>query len=276
MGFAGAALKGSQTLIRLLQLLGSALILGIFSYFLALLNRHNLRTGKWVRAVEGIAGAAVLYTLLTTLLTCFVGGHAAFGTLALVFDLLFLGGFIAVAVMNRGGARACDGFVSTALGDGNADARPPPISNLNSRGGSYRPNYERACRLEKAAFAVAILLIFLFLLSALLQMLLVRNRKKEQRYGPSPANGYTSGSGKKGFFGRKQNAYTRDAELATTTVPTTTTTTTGVLETEKHHHHNGPLPVTTVAPNGAYAPNSIPTEGTTVATWTTPPPRVAY
>lgn len=68
-------------------------------------------------------------------------------------------------------------------------------------------------------------------------MLLVKNRKKEQRYGPSPANGYTSGSGKKGFFGRNQNTYTRDAEMATSTVPAT-----GVVETEKHHHHQNVRP----------------------------------
>lgn len=157
MGFAGAALKGTQTLIRLLQLLGSAAILGIFSYFLAVLNRHDLTTWKWVRAVEGIAGAAVLYTLLTTLLTCFVGGHMAFGGLALLLDLLFIGGMIAIAVLCRGGARSCDGFVSTALGDGDAERGGP--SNLNTGGRRYTPNYERACRLEKAAFALALILM---------------------------------------------------------------------------------------------------------------------
>lgn len=31
---------------------------------------------------------------------------------------------------------------------------------------------------------------------------MVRHRRKEAAFGPSPANNYTSGSGRKGFFGR--------------------------------------------------------------------------
>jgi hypothetical protein len=35
----------------------------------------------------------------------------------------------------------------------------------------------------------------------------VRNHRKEKRFGPGPANGYTSGSGtKRGLFGRKRRA----------------------------------------------------------------------
>lgn len=37
-----------------------------------------------------------------------------------------------------------------------------------------------------------------FLLSIGVEILLARHRKKEKRFGPSPANNYTSGSGRKG------------------------------------------------------------------------------
>jgi hypothetical protein len=42
-----------------------------------------------------------------------------------------------------------------------------------------------------------------FLFSALVELALVRHRRKEKRFGPGPANGYTSGSGKRrgGLFG---------------------------------------------------------------------------
>lgn len=44
-----------------------------------------------------------------------------------------------------------------------------------------------------------------FILSAILETLLIRHRRKAKRFGPSPVNGYTSGYGKtKGFFGRFQ------------------------------------------------------------------------
>lgn len=42
-----------------------------------------------------------------------------------------------------------------------------------------------------------------FLISAFLEVVLVHHRRKEHRFGPSPANNYTSGYGKRGgFFGR--------------------------------------------------------------------------
>ena len=43
----------------------------------------------------------------------------------------------------------------------------------------------------------------LFLLSAVFQLVLWLNHKKEKKYGPGPSNNYTSGSGKRSRFGRK-------------------------------------------------------------------------
>ncbi|KAI9882854.1 MAG: hypothetical protein M1823_005394 [Watsoniomyces obsoletus] len=234
----GLALKSVQSLLRLLQLLSAILILGIFSYFLATQARHDLFKPTWVKAVEGIAGAAVLWTLFALLLTFFVGGVTGFGALALVLDLLFFGAFIAVTILTRRGRR-CTGFVDTPLGFGDVNGRNVFIvpendddpEDRNEPVTTYRPNLLRTCRLLKAVFAVAIILFILFLISALLQILLVRNHRKEKRYGPSPANNYTQGSGNRRralpFFARKK-ANTRDAELA----PVAATT------ADKHNHHH--------------------------------------
>ena len=72
----------------------------------------------------------------------------------------------------------------------------------------------------------------LFLVSAFLQVALSRAQKKEKRYGPGPSNNYTSGSGKKKFWQRKnrQNKTHRDAEAGILGA--------GALTDEKHHHHN--------------------------------------
>ena len=43
----------------------------------------------------------------------------------------------------------------------------------------------------------------LFLLSAAFQLALWLNHKKEKKYGPGPSNNYTSGSGRRSRFGRK-------------------------------------------------------------------------
>ena len=55
----------------------------------------------------------------------------------------------------------------------------------------------------------------LFLLSIIAQVALSRSHKREKRYGPSPANNYTSGSGpaKRKPWQRKKKKTTHDAEL---------------------------------------------------------------
>lgn len=55
-----------------------------------------------------------------------------------------------------------------------------------------------------------------------MEVVLVRHRKKEQRYGPSPANDYTSGSGRKpGFFAslRGKGSGHPDADLMNNKLP---------------------------------------------------------
>ena len=44
----------------------------------------------------------------------------------------------------------------------------------------------------------------LFLISAALQLFLGRHHQREKRFGPGPSNNYTSGQGKRSYFGRKK------------------------------------------------------------------------
>jgi hypothetical protein len=156
MALKTAALKSLQTLLRLLQLLCSILILGIYSYFLSMQSRHRLYKAPWVKAVEAIAAASILWTLFALLLTVFVGGAAAFGYPALLLDLLFFGAFIAVTVLTRSGRQNCRGYVSTPLGSGDSRTNSVVTRPPNP---SYRPNLFRTCRMQKAVFAVAIILL---------------------------------------------------------------------------------------------------------------------
>lgn len=199
MAKSSIALKSGSTFIRLLQLLGSALILGIFSYYLAVLDRNNLPIPTWERAVEGLAGAATLYSLFTVGLTFFLGGITVLAFLAIFLDLCFVGAMIAIAVLTRGGARSCSGTVNTPIGSGLASESAVETAARSTR-------LDRACKLEKTAFITAIILAFLFLITMVLQFLLNRNHKKQKAFGPSPANDYTSGEGKRSFWKRKNNA----------------------------------------------------------------------
>lgn len=46
---------------------------------------------------------------------------------------------------------------------------------------------------------------FFFLLSILFQVLYARHHKREKRFGPSPANGYTYGTRRRAFWRRNKN-----------------------------------------------------------------------
>lgn len=215
MAIGGPLLKGTSSTVRLLQWAGSVIVLGIFSYFLAYLAVHKLGIATYVRAVEGIAGAAVIYTFFAAILVCFIGGLTVSALLAIILDLGFTGAFIAVAVLTRGSAGSCRKEVlGTPFGTGNSIENN--FSAQGSDGSTSFPNLHRACILQKVVFAVSIILAGLFLLSLLTEIALMRHHKKEKRYGPSPSNNYSSGSGKRfGFMNRRKNKTTRDAEMAT-------------------------------------------------------------
>ncbi|KAL8922367.1 MAG: hypothetical protein Q9208_005220 [Pyrenodesmia sp. 3 TL-2023] len=86
---ASVALKGVSTFLRVLELLGSLLILGICSYWMGVLSNRNSSIPTWMKAVEGISGGAVIYTAFAVILTFFLGGKAFFAFLGLLLDILF-------------------------------------------------------------------------------------------------------------------------------------------------------------------------------------------
>ncbi|KAF2424391.1 hypothetical protein EJ08DRAFT_617919 [Tothia fuscella] len=224
MAFGGAALKATQTFLYTLCFCCAGIILGIYSYFLSVEADRNVAIPQWQKAVEGISGIGVVYTIFAIILTCFLGGKAFFAFLAIVLDILLCAGFIALAVLTRDGARSCSGNnVRSPFGTGNANTRGNFGQNGFGTGEGENVTYASsigfACRLNKVCFAVAIIGAFLFLISAAVQLWLGKHHQKEKKYGPSPKNNYKSGSGNR-WFKRKSKApkhthdsYTKDAEL---------------------------------------------------------------
>jgi hypothetical protein len=241
MAFGGSVLRFGQTGLRAIELLASILVLGIFSYYLAVLSDHNLPIRQWIRAVEGISGAAVLYLLFAVFLTLCLGSVRFFAFLAVVLDICFMGCYVAVAYLTRGGAGSCTGIVHTPLGDGQSDSKSPGYGTDGFGFGSgktvtYFPNLHRACKLETAVFSISILNIFFFIVTAAVQVLLARHHQKEKRYGPSPSNNYTSGSGRSPFWKRRtgKTYNTHDTEMATTGI-TKKSQETGMTGTTMNH-----------------------------------------
>lgn len=124
---------------------------------------------------------------------------------------------IAIAILTRDGASSCSGNVRTPLGNGPASTDSSGYGNFGAGDNenlTYAVSLRTACKLNTAAFAVSIIAAILFLITAGLQVALVRHHKKEKRYGPSPKNNYTSGFGKRKFWQRKpKDTTTRDTEL---------------------------------------------------------------
>lgn len=255
MGFGGAALKIGQTLIYALAFCCSAIILGIYSYFLSVLADRDAPIYTWVKAVEGMSGAAVLYTIFAVILTVCLGGKKFFAFLALVLDILFCGAMVAIAVLTRDGAHSCRGRVATPLGTGQHTAKQG-FGSGNGQGDqyTYAVSLGTACTLNKVCFAVAIVGALLFLLAALMQIALARHHKKEKRFGPSPANGYTAGTGNR-FWQRRKARPTgmRDPEMA---AGTTTAGTLAPGHKDYRPSHDTAYTGSTVAPqNAAYEPH---------------------
>lgn len=94
---------------RVLQFLSAIISLAIFSSRFYKVYRlvNTIKTQRGVDgaygAVEGILAAAVLYTILATLLQCCLrgGGPKILRWLLVLLDILFVGAFIAVAYLTR-------------------------------------------------------------------------------------------------------------------------------------------------------------------------------
>jgi hypothetical protein len=155
MAFGGTFLKLFQTVLYAIEFCCAAIILGIYSYFLSVLADRDIHISQTLQAVEGISGAAVLYTIFAVLLTCFLGGKAFFALLGIILDILFAGAFIALAVLTRDGAKSCSGRVTTPLGNGPSNAKEGFRGN-NQNQITYAVSLGTACRMNTACFAVAI------------------------------------------------------------------------------------------------------------------------
>jgi len=92
-----------QTLMRIFQFVSSVVSLGLFSARLYKIIRTVQRASTSDGAVEGILAAAVAYTLISMLIRfCLKGGAPKWlRWIWIFFDIAFVGGFIAVAILTR-------------------------------------------------------------------------------------------------------------------------------------------------------------------------------
>lgn len=112
-----------QRILRVFQFLSSIISLAVFSSRIAKILRLARLASRADGAVEGILAAASLYTLGVMLLQCCLshGGPRPLRWTLVLLDILFIGGFIAVAYLtnpNDGPSGPCTrtGQLATDLG----------------------------------------------------------------------------------------------------------------------------------------------------------------
>ncbi|KAH9884062.1 hypothetical protein F4778DRAFT_800383 [Xylariomycetidae sp. FL2044] len=203
------SLRASRTnrwlhrILRVLQFLGSVIALGMFSDFLwHIRRRHDYTIGQG--AVEGILAASTLYTLSVMILSFLTkhNGPKPIRWFIRLMDVLFIGGWIAVAVLTRpnygsagpyggGCRRATSSRSSYPAGLGNVTPRP-------FRRGGY-------CDLPYGPFVIGIIMPILLALSALLhptsddRRYPVHRLSQEEKalrssHGTAPGNGHQDGA----------------------------------------------------------------------------------
>lgn len=159
---AAVAARWANFLLRILQFCASAIILGVFAYFLAALGDHDLPIEPWHIAVTAISGAAMAYSAVAIPFSLFWGGKSFFSVIGMGLDFVFGAGMVAIAIMDRGGTQSCSGRVDTPLGIGNADGNAAGFGDGGFGVGdgqkfTYMVDLKLACRLQKATFAVSII-----------------------------------------------------------------------------------------------------------------------
>jgi len=154
-------------LTRLLQFLSATISLGIFSSRFYKVYRlvNSIKTHRGINrsygAVEGILAAAVLYTLITLLLSCIMRNSSGqprwMRWLWVLLDLAFVGAFIAVSVLTSphggsAGPRHC------------YNARH--LQDSNNVTGETANRTDRSCNLPWGTFILAIISTLLHAITA--------------------------------------------------------------------------------------------------------------
>ncbi|KAI3316466.1 hypothetical protein HD806DRAFT_553112 [Xylariaceae sp. AK1471] len=163
-------------LTRVLQFLSAVISLGLFSSRLYKVYRlvNSIKTSVGVNhafgAVEGILAAAVLYTLISLLMTALLrgGGPRWLRWLWVLLDILFVGAFIAVSVLTspNGGPAGPKHCYE------NRDA-----TNDNNLTGEMANTNDKSCNLPWGTFILAIISTVLHALTAAFHE--VRDRYKQ-------------------------------------------------------------------------------------------------
>ncbi|KAK1826083.1 hypothetical protein QBC39DRAFT_30036 [Podospora conica] len=175
-------LRTLKLALRALLLLTSLLLLILQSTLLITLSQHAVASPIPVRAVAGIAGAALIYSTVCVLALRFARPETTtsppVSLASMLLDAAFASAMIYVASVNSVGSGGCAAGreVDTPLGRGTV-GKGEGVGGLGVDGG---------CRVAVGGLVGGVLGIFLFIFSILTELGLIRQRRRESRFAPGP------------------------------------------------------------------------------------------
>ncbi|EME83290.1 uncharacterized protein MYCFIDRAFT_88196 [Pseudocercospora fijiensis CIRAD86] len=159
MAIKGGALRLVMIAAYFVAFCCASIITGAFAWFTA------TQFGTRNIATLALAAITMLYTLTCMIITCCTAGISFFAVASLIFDFIFLCAMIAVAALNGSGRHGCD--------RGSNNAWPRVV---------YRGSGISGCRLFVASFAVAIIAIFMFVVTIVTQSIIRRRGNRSRTY----------------------------------------------------------------------------------------------
>jgi len=169
-------------------------MIGVLSYFMVKLSRGSGRPSGHALALEIISGAAVVYASSMLLLSiCLLQKHF-FQFFTILMDLLFMGGFIAIAILLRSAPHQnCSSSRTTT-------PNPQWLGNVGGRPSIH-------CKLIEGLFGCAVGLAVLFFLTLFPALLAMRSKKETTYHDDTPKQ--------RGFIGFGREKRVNDTALPT-------------------------------------------------------------
>lgn len=180
---ASKILRLVNSLLRVLVTLLAAYILAVSIYHIQRIVKEGFSPSNAFYAIIVISGVAVIWGLCS-ILGSFLP-HWIFAPI-LLFDLLLMGGFIAISILLR---RAANARCQSATFNNYAVGAYSLWTKHSTSPYIHRPRIR--CNLDKAAFGIAVATAVIFALLALMSFVLFQNHRRNRAFGPGPANSYS-------------------------------------------------------------------------------------
>ncbi|KAK8074554.1 hypothetical protein PG997_009217 [Apiospora hydei] len=191
-----------QKIARVLQFISAIVSLGLFSRRLKAILTRSHDYNRSDGAVEGILAAASLYSLIATLMQFALrhGAPKVLRWLLVLMDILFVGAFIAVAVLTRPHGGSSGEFKG-------ACARPRGVNGLVPQ--SVRNQFH--CRLPLGTFVLAIISTLLHAFTAIFHE--IRDKINHHRASDNE-NLHNEGPGAHGYMTKEEKKQAKRNGLA--------------------------------------------------------------